>query len=167
MTDWKPKIIKFDPDHEPRTFFRCHYKEYCEQVSKVIIVVEEYLSYRRTPKGHWVVAKYLYEKAMHSYNKTGSVYGVYDYAAKWLSDTSGKRFAYPTVEEARNSLACRCVSRLAILKKQLSITKAAYAALKKGEDSAYQVNTDIDPTSYPHFLFNKIPSLQEEDDVLC
>jgi len=58
---------------------------------------------KSTPKGVWV-------------------YDTYGMSTKWVSNTSKKRFCYPTIDEARKSYLARRMRRLVILRTQLNST---------------------------------------------
>lgn len=60
------------------------------------ISVEEYIVVRRTPKGRWVVNSYWYGRGEYAKRME-----------KFILDGRGKRWAYPTREEARVSFIIR------------------------------------------------------------
>jgi hypothetical protein len=49
----------------------------------------------------------------------------------WCSNTSVKRYAYPTIEEAMNSFKCRKIRQIAILSHRLDKAKAELDAITK------------------------------------
>jgi len=50
---------------------------------------------------------------------------------KWVSNTSRKRFAYPTKKEALESLLYRKESQIAIIERQLKIAKAVIQKIEE------------------------------------
>lgn len=67
---------------------------------KVEVILNEYHSVKETPKGHWITNPLKIYKT-------------------WISNTSKKRYAYPTKEEALNSFRIRNMKRLTYLKRDL------------------------------------------------
>ena len=68
--------------------------------------LETYGMLRETPKGYWI-----------GYLDFG------DLGKRWVSKTSKKRFAYPTKEEALKNFIYRTERRVAILDRQINISK--------------------------------------------
>lgn len=76
------------------------------------LVCETYESIKETPCGHWIGFK-----SLKSANKIERPLSDY-YWKKWVSNTSRKRFAYPTQEEALQGFIKRTEKRIKILKNQ-------------------------------------------------
>jgi hypothetical protein len=66
---------------------------------------------KETTKGYWI-----------GYNRLQKY--------KWISKTSKKRFAYPTIEEAKINFIKRKESQIKILTSQLKVAKTLYKMIK-------------------------------------
>jgi hypothetical protein len=78
--------------------------------SDVTLSIVEFILVKETPKGHWI--QRIYETGFN-----GEI--------RWISKTSRKRYAYPTLEEALNSFIIRKKAQVNILKEQLTNAKKA------------------------------------------
>lgn len=85
--------------------------------TEVEVDMYQYPVVKETPKGVWVNVRYSYYPGME--------FSRYD--CKWVSNTTRKRFAYPTPEEALSSFKYRKQRQISILKVQLRNAERAYA----------------------------------------
>lgn len=77
------------------------------------LVCETYESIKETPCGHWIGFK-----SLNSSNNTERPLSYYGWK-RWVSNTSTKRFAYPTQEEALQGFIKRTEKRKKILNHQI------------------------------------------------
>lgn len=75
------------------------------------LLLEVFKSVKKTPAGHWIVPLYTSNSDFVPYigNKK-----------RWVSDTSIKRYAYPTRKEAFTSFKARKARQIKILTTQLN-----------------------------------------------
>jgi|WetSurMetagenome_2_1015567.scaffolds.fasta_scaffold428593_2 hypothetical protein len=97
-----------------------HYRMYhtLSGHSHVKIVVDKYKVIKETICGFWIKPA----DPWVTYFKDGA-------EKKWISKNSTRRFAYPTIDEAKTSYMARCNSHLKILKSRLVIVEAAVKAI--------------------------------------
>jgi hypothetical protein len=93
--------------------------------SSMVIRLEEYRVVRRTSKGAWVE-----RRPMGQWQPKAE-------KLRFVLDGDGKRFAYPTVELARESLIRRKERQIEHLKMSLIVARAA---LKGAQDPAFEPN---------------------------
>lgn len=96
--------------------FNGNFDNYIEP-NKCYIEYFEYRAVKRTPKGCWIVSNddWFVDKK------------------RWVSNTSRKRFAYPSKEEAKNSLMHRKIAHIKILESQLQLAKGTLKACEVSE----------------------------------
>ena len=99
-----------------KIFYRICDSVYCgDGYSNVRARVVNFVSVKETPCGHWIRATKFFGKK------------------RWVSNTTTKRYAYPTVEEAMQNWKRRKEVHVNILEAKLSQAKATYE-LSKTDD---------------------------------
>jgi len=96
---------------QQKVFYRAVAEDRGYEYIHIQIRFYEFVSVKETPKGHWIVKR--------------SYYGS---SKRWISNTSKKRYAYPTKEEALYGLIKRTERRLDILNYQVKRSKAALSS---------------------------------------
>ena len=99
----------------PGVFYRAWYTNY--DGGRIQITFFEYYLLRETPCGYWINGE------------------LYDSKDRWISKNSRKSYAYPTKEQALNSLKCRKNRQVKILEGRLRESKAILYMIEEGMTS--------------------------------
>lgn len=98
---------------------------YTNQTEESYLDLDRYKVVKITPKGCWIVHEYEFQYA-----------GVADHlicTKKFILETSCRKFAWPTIEEAQNSFKIRKSRQIWHLERQLNKTKIALKLAQDGK----------------------------------
>jgi len=110
------------------THYRFTY--YVYSGNDVSIRVHEYAVAAETKNGYWIVPMDTWLAwGGISKNTDPEIVKTYKAIRKWVPKTSFRRFAYPSIEEARTSFLARCRKHILILQNKIpNVQKAAEKA---------------------------------------
>lgn len=94
--------------------------------------IQEFYVVRKTASGAWIVPRYNYQRMVKPLEARSARELIDDWGAKFVLDGAGRRFAYPSIEMARDSYRIRKQRQIQICEARIRQATAALEWLETG-----------------------------------